>query len=945
VSGHLESVSGGNVRGWAIDESDLTTPVRVQIEVDGIPYCTVVATGFRPELAQRSNPTSIGGFGAKLRHSPDSASPLQIAARIMGASEALPSQETQLVGLTPFVRSAGWSRCCNDPEFLSRRITVIVPVYNAAKELEACLRSLVENTTLACRILIVDDASTNADVERVIQEFTALDQVFAIRNGTNLGFVASCNIGIESAAPDDVVLLNSDTEVPQRWLENLKLAAYSRPRVATVTPLSNNAGVFSAPEINVRNELRADLTLSQTSRLISHVSRCVFPDVPTGHGFCLFMRRACLDEIGALDAKAFPRGYGEENDFCMRALRRGYVNLLDDRTYVHHKGSASFGEEKHRLIAVAQLTLQRRYPEYKALTTEFETDDPMIAVRWRVRRGLARHASAPRLRVLFVLSTRSGGTPQTNEDLMSALGDRYETLLLHCDASRIELSRFDGALGLSETIEHYDLGSQITVGTHSSDEYDEFVAELLVRYAIELVHIRHIAWHSLSLTRLCDRLFIPVVFSFHDFYAICPTVKLLDAHTEPCCLAGIPTATPCKFDLWTCETPHLKPGFINRWREMMTEMLQHCSAFVTTSTDAHGRLCAAFPFLRERDFRVINHGRDFERMLAAPERPVGGQPVRVLVPGNLSPAKGAQLLDQLAVLEGGRQFEFHVLGNPGRLVEKPGLVLHGQYVRKDFLARVQAIDPHMGAVLSRWPETYCHTLTEMWAAGLPIVATDIGALGERIHRHGGGWLLEPAMTAPQVLAALREICTSERAFDEAQSGVLNWQEGLGAHYGNAAMAAHYDVLYRDVVSRRSALTAVRRQTEIWLVVDDDQVRPRFNNKVDRAEVFVPVQSLPALTDPEFIPVVGIVICHRNLGRTQHLMNLVASTAPDKRVLLDLRAAAPDDIEPVLAQIGQLNIIALVPGDYDEQQSGSAGAQQIEDAPPDVFEKFRRPDWA
>ena len=56
--------------------------------------------------------------------------------------------------------------------------------------------------------------------------------------------------------------------------------------------------------------------------------------------------------------------------------------------------------------------------------------------------------------------------------------------------------------------------------------------------------------------------------------------------------------------------------------------------------------------------------------------------------------------------------------------------------------RLADIQPSFAIVASIWPETYCHTLTEAWLAGIPVFASDIGTLRERVRHHGGGWLLD-----------------------------------------------------------------------------------------------------------------------------------------------------------------------------------------------------------
>ena len=73
-----------------------------------------------------------------------------------------------------------------------------------------------------------------------------------------------------------------------------------------------------------------------------------YPDLPTGVGFCLYLRRAMLDAVGLFDP-AFGLGYGEENDLCLRAARAGWRNLLADNAFVVHTGGRSFVGQKAEL--------------------------------------------------------------------------------------------------------------------------------------------------------------------------------------------------------------------------------------------------------------------------------------------------------------------------------------------------------------------------------------------------------------------------------------------------------------------------------------------------------------------------------------------------------------------------------------------------------------------
>lgn len=444
---------------------------------------------------------------------------------------------------------------------------VLVPVHNAAAEAEACVKSLLKHTGPRSRILVIDDASTDPNVRTMLDRYNGLGQIEVVRNEQNLGFTRTINRGIALAGRSDVVFLNSDTRVTPRWLLNLRIAAYSGERVGTATAFSNNAGAFSAPDAGRNNPLPSSVSLDDYARAISQASLRVYPPVPTGNVFCMYVRRDCLDATGVLDEEAFPRGYGVENDFCMRAGRLGWSHVIDGATLIGHARSASFGDTSSDLARSARQVIDERYPEYSAAIGAFLRSEGVRAARERVRdvRAVIGPESRPKPRVVFVISTTTGGTPHTNEDLMAAVGDRMQTFVLLCDSAKLSLLVFRD--GTYITLEQHTLGKPLRAFPHRSDEYDAVLAEWLTRYAIELIHIRHIARHGLGLIDVADGLALPVVFSFHDFYAACPTVHLLDEENVYC--GGRCTATEgtCRYGLWGDRSlPPLKHAAISTLR-------------------------------------------------------------------------------------------------------------------------------------------------------------------------------------------------------------------------------------------------------------------------------------------------------------------------------------------------------------------------------------------
>jgi GT2 family glycosyltransferase/glycosyltransferase involved in cell wall biosynthesis len=812
LGGKLERIADGQAIGWATEAEPIESGPRVEVVLDGTRWNTVAATTARADLTANGVGTRLAGGAFRVElptRSLTGAAEAKVELRPAHAREVL-GGTTRLEGLAPWRPDRG-ALLDLLPAAGMPQVSIVVPVYNAAEDVARCVESVLRHTAGRARLLLIDDASPDPAIAALFARWEGLPGIELHRQPANLGFTATCNRGFALAGRDDVVLLNSDTQVGPGWLDGLRLAAHATPRIGTVTAVSNNAGVFSVPEPEVENRLPGWFSVADMARLARQASLALWPAAPTGNGFCLYVRRDCLDAVGGFDEAAFPRGYGEENDFCMRAAAAGFEHRVDDRTWVWHRRSASFGAAKAAHVQASQAVLAERYPEYRTLIGLFHEDAAFLALRWRVRRALEAalaQGTRPRPRVLFVISTESGGTPQTNRDLMDALADRYEPWVLRCDGRVLELTRH----GAEAPEESRRLERPIEPATHASAEYDRHVADLLLRHGFELVHIRHIAWHGIGLPRLCRALGIPVVFSFHDFYTLCPTIKLLDGEGRYCggrCTQG---EAACVAELWPAAAmPPLRGRFVHRWRAIMTGALEACDAFVTTSPATRDTLLDGLPFLAGREVRVIPHGRSFPRLLSLAAEPASDEPLRVLVPGNISTAKGAAIIAALAAQDGGREIEFHVLGAVDHILEQPraGVVLHGRYDRDSFAERVATIGPHLAVILSTWPETYCHTLTECWAAGVPVLGSATGAVGERIGADGGGWLVDVASAPEAIHALLLRLKDDGADLQQRREEVRRWQRRIGRHYDTSAMAVSYDLLYREVLQSRRSFAAAQ----------------------------------------------------------------------------------------------------------------------------------------
>jgi GT2 family glycosyltransferase len=266
-----------------------------------------------------------------------------------------------------------------------RRVDVVVPVYRDETITLRALNAVLDHSgPLLGRLLVVNDRSPEPGMAwrlRALRE--RRDGVYLLDQPFNQGFVRSANLGL-AAGRDDVVVLNSDTLVTPGWLDELVGALDSDERLAAVSPLSNNATFCSVPDFGYGG--RVDEVPFERLEL-GGLPR-VTP-TPTGHGFCLLLRRAALDQVGLFDP-AYGRGYNEENDWCQRVRARGWQVGRANRAFVYHHGEVSFSGARARLDVINARRLLGRYPRYYEENRHFEAGPHARLAARAVRCSLGR---------------------------------------------------------------------------------------------------------------------------------------------------------------------------------------------------------------------------------------------------------------------------------------------------------------------------------------------------------------------------------------------------------------------------------------------------------------------------------------------------------------------------------------------------------------------------
>jgi GT2 family glycosyltransferase/glycosyltransferase involved in cell wall biosynthesis len=613
-------------------------------------------------------------------------------------------------------------------------IDIVVPVYKGLNETLRCLRSVLTSCpTAAYELIVINDASPEPALSAWLRDLARRGLITLLENPLNLGFVKTANRGLALHPERDVVLLNSDTEVSRDWLDRLRKAAYSAERVGTVTPFSNNATICSYPTFCADNALPNDTTHVQMDELCAASNDGCYVEVPTGVGFCMYVRRDCLRDVDLLDEEHFGKGYGEENDFCMRATQRGWRHLLATDTFVYHSGGASFGASKNPAIENALKVMDTLYPDYQEVIAGHIAANPALPFRRRL--DLARLGGA-RPTTLYVLHNLGGGTQKHVFNLADRLEKegRRAIVLRPLDTERISLV-CPAVPGTPNLIFHVP-GERWTL------------LAILRELGVDHVHIHHTIDVPHEVLRLIGDLGAPYDWTIHDYYTICPRINLVNGLNRYC---GEPDVASCQSCINTNGGSRGERVNVLGWRADYGKWLAGARKVFVPHQDVATRLTRYFPevpFLERRHFET----HTYARRIAAPWS--AGEPLRVAIIGALGVHKGNEVLSSCArdALKRELAIRFHLVGDPGceELFASPNVVITGRYQEREIFDILEGLRCHCAFFPSICPETYSYTLSIAFLGRLWPIAFDLGAPAARIRECGFGHVIPLTSDGPAI---------------------------------------------------------------------------------------------------------------------------------------------------------------------------------------------------
>lgn len=633
---------------------------------------------------------------------------------------------------------AGKTFCCKD-------IVVGVPVYNGLKHLKKLLPSLVKNTPEEVELLFVDDASPDAEVFPYLQSMAdKYSRIKLMRNKKNLGFVKTANKILKTAAPHNVLLLNSDTELPPHWIE--KMAACLADDVASVTPFSNAAALFSFPYLQNSNRLLLEyFSVDEISEAFNGFTLpAEYRIAPVGVGFCMLMNRKAIDAVGLFDEKNFGKGYGEEADWSIRCSDAGFKNVIAPDLFVAHYDGGSFtAEQKSSNCLHHEKIFSLKHPDFHGrwyLPHLGNTD-----IYWSALRNLAcvRLFSNRRLKpILLFTHPFFGGAVDYLQSFIKE-NQEHSVFILRPGMEYIKLDIYYKGYHFEMKFDNLDLLLDSRCGIQSCDEI--VINHLLGwQWIFNQENMTVAAYEKIvdKVLAVKQHFSSKMRFMVHDFMSVCPQYTLLNQNEEFCdpdcdisrCSGCIPALGDSN---GVTQVTQLK-----QWREASDKLISNCTEcrFFSCSSRkiAEKVLKSVSAVATVVPHRGVKHYDPIEEFAVFP--------ITIGVVGNINLCKGARFLEKLALYleQNAPEARIVILGPVDHPPYPGNVTVHGPYDRENLPELLKHYGINIGFISSICPETFNYVTQELMEIGLPLVCFNLGAPEERISQ----W--EKGMVIPEI---------------------------------------------------------------------------------------------------------------------------------------------------------------------------------------------------
>jgi len=633
------------------------------------------------------------------------------------------------------INKAQYNRCDNKPN--QATIDIIIPVYNGFSALKKCFKSLIINTSSRFKLYFYNDASTDSNLKPWLDK-QALQHahVNIIHHNSNKGYLSTVNHAMLNTA-NDVVLLNSDTQVTPNWLEELSLVG-NQASIAITCPLSDNASILSL-----------DAKTCQNHGKLKHFSRQWYA-IPTAVGSCMLIKRWAIKKFGVFDAFYHP-GYGEECDYSFRIRSAGYHIACAPASFVFHSGSESFSEQAEPLKQQHQKMLDLRWPNYLKETQYFAENNPIQLAEETLNFQTNKNNV---LHVVHGINSKGGVELFTKELLTQLETSICNTVLLPCKDSipwsTVKIQTYSKNIRFI----HYQFNNHKVaskINNKNADLEHKELDLLFIRQILsgnyDLVHFHSfVGIGSLKWPEICQQQGLPYLVSCHDHFPLCFNFALLtNKFTHYCrkssCQSTDKECIRCINSISnynSLSTAH----YINARNTQYQAILKYATHVIVPHSYLQDKLNTHYKKVTSDKIRIIEPY--FYTTKTQPQSFLKKDKPSVAYLGNFTYEKGAQLFLQAYDNLKGLNCQWHIIGKIHpyyhSIIKNKNIKTSGEYHPAELSQLLSNID--IVVLPSLHPEAYSITLTEAWQNNKAVIVPDIGALNTRVTHNLNGLIFK-----------------------------------------------------------------------------------------------------------------------------------------------------------------------------------------------------------
>lgn len=562
----------------------------------------------------------------------------------------------------------------------------------------------------------------------------------------------SFTVSSSLAGSEDVIILNHNVICTYNWVSRLIDCAESYCSVGTVSPLISVDLSFDNPDINRKWNAT---NLEKVSDIINQCGELLYPSVKYNLFDCVYIKRQVLDEIGfpsveemlnpdkACQWFAKVAQMGWEHKMCTQAYFNGNLLYRNDRfIYSNRLNKAtivSIDKIKENIVLYFDLHLDgNRKKVLHYLLADFQEGT------WN----------------------NVGGTQFHVHDLVESQKMKYNIFVLARDNDQLRLTNY---YNNNIKVFTFYIGKAPEYNIYYDKKHEELYDYLLKLLGIDIVHIHHTMWMPLNIFNTAYQLSIPIILSIHDYYYVCPILKKISPGGNSC------NITTCLTDCISCLKNNKgiidSKAFMQKWYTEHNKVVQMCKKIVFPSDFAFNVMSGYYQTFSEKGC-IIEHGVSIP--VDKRNYTIGHNKMRVAFIGGISDVKGGPVIYNL-IKKDNHIFDWYIIGGIGYPdlynLEQKNLTKTGWYKREDIYNILINNEIDLICILSTVEETYCYTLSEALATGIPVVATDVGALGDRMRKLNCGWLVSKDISADEIFNLLVSINSNNEEFQQKQKAV------------------------------------------------------------------------------------------------------------------------------------------------------------------------------